>query len=132
MSKDRHEEYQRIWNKAMDEGQKAGYEAIPQPMVVQQHENMLNDASPVTEEWIVSDGVCGFAWVNIRPATHSFVRWLKKTGLLRQDAKSYYGGVDIWIGDHNQSMTRKEAHAVAMARVFTEAGIPAHPMSRLD
>jgi hypothetical protein len=58
------------------------------------------------------DGVCGFAWVVVKPATSSFAKWLKKTGWAD---KAYGGGLSIWIGGYNQSMTRKEAHAAAMA-----------------
>ena len=48
------------------------------------------------------------------------------------NGRSYYGGVDIWVGEFNQSMERKEACAAAMARVLNEAGIKAYSMSRMD
>ena len=79
---------------------------------------------------IVEDGVCGFAWVNIKPATHSFSRWLKANGLGRQD--DYAGGVTIWISDYDQSMQRKYAYAAAFAKVLTDAGYNCYAAERMD
>ena len=73
--------------------------------------------------------ICGFGWVNIKPGNSKFANWLKKNDLAR---KSYYGGVDIWISDYGQSYDRKVAHASAMARVFSQAGIKAYGTGRLD
>jgi hypothetical protein len=82
------------------------------------------------EAYYVSEGMCGFAWVNVSPGNSPFANWLKKNGHAR---KSYYGGVDIWISAHGQSVERKEAHANKMAAVLKEAlGVNAHAMSRLD
>lgn len=78
----------------------------------------------------VMRGACGFAWVNVKPGTSRFARWLKANKLARPD--SHYGGVTIWISDYNQSIYCKELHAVAMARVLQEAGINAWAMSRDD
>ncbi len=81
----------------------------------------------------IEGGVCGFAWVNFKMKnriTRKFGRFLKDNGLGRKD--EYYGGVTISISDHGQSMTRKEAHASAMAKVLREAGIEAYSASRMD
>lgn len=41
----------------LDEANKAGEEAVkaikPTPMVVQQRADVLNDASPIVEQWVV-------------------------------------------------------------------------------
>lgn len=100
----------------------AGNAASPTPMIVVGYEN-----DPVV------DGVCGFAWVNfkMKPGlARKFGRFLQENKLGRKD--SYAGGVTIWISDHGQSMTRKEAHAAAMAKVLQEAGIDAYSASRMD
>ncbi len=114
-------------------GRKAGLEAAdrmtPVPMIVSEHSNMMDDNSPVKKSWYVADGVCGFAWVVIRPGNSPFANWLKKNKIAD---KHYYGGVSIWVSDFNQSMMKKEAYAAAMANVFSEAGIKAFSGSRMD
>ena len=75
---------------------------------------------------------CGFAWVNIQPATSKFCRALKAHGLA--DHTSYYTGYDIWApcGTPTQSMDVKEAGASAYAEVLGSYGIKATMMSRAD
>ena len=77
-----------------------------------------------------SDGACGFAWIIIKPGNCKFANWLKKAGLARPDC--YYGGVNIWIGDYNQSHQKKSIHAEAMAQVFVDAGYNASSGNRMD
>ena len=77
----------------------------------------------------ISEGACGFAWITVKPANGAFGRWLIKNGHAR---KGYYGGAEIWISAHGQSMARKEAHAYAMAEAFREAGFAAFAGSRMD
>jgi hypothetical protein len=123
-----------------DEADKAGREAVsnttPTPMIVRQHSNPLDDSSEVVKEYgPILDGVCGFAWINIKPGNHPFCNWLKKEGLARKD--SYYGGVTIWVHDFEQSLEKKQAYAQAFAKVINKAfdNIPkfnALAMSRMD
>jgi hypothetical protein len=115
--------------KACEAGHAAAEACKPTPMVVQQHANMLDDSSPVTQSWVVEGGPCGFAWVVIRPGNCSFARWAKKHA--RAD-KHYYGGVSIWCPLGTQSMAIKEAYCRAYATVLREAGIDAYAGSRLD
>lgn len=122
-------EYARIYAEAVIAGNVAGEQATVDAMVVVERENPMDDSSPVMKKWIVDSGVCGFAWVVIRPGTSSFARWLVKES---KAGKHYYGGIEIWIGGFGQSMTRKEAAADAMARVFRSYGIPAYVGSRMD
>lgn len=127
--------FQHIYNEALESGRKAGTECTPVPMVVQQHTNMLDDTSSVAKEWHVPEGVCGFAWVHISPATASFCKWLLNHKYAGKD--SYYGGITIWISDYGQSYERKCAHAGAMAGIIdqhkVELGIKhCYSMSRLD
>lgn len=119
-----------IYREALEAGQKAAEACTPIPMVVGTPTSFFgNDIDYTKPTYYVADGVCGFAWVNIVPGNSKLANWLKKQGLAR---KSYYGGVDIWISDYNQSMQKKEAHARAMAQVFREHGFKAYPMSRMD
>lgn len=98
-------------------GWTAGTQVIPQPMHVVGY-------API------ADGVCGFAWVNVKPGNGQVAKRLVALGLARRD--SYAGGVTVWISEYNQSMTRKEAHARAFAKVLQEAGVKAYAGSRID
>jgi hypothetical protein len=114
---------------AFDEANRAGYAAgdrmQPETMYIRSH--CGPDAGTVYAD---AEGACGFAWVHVKDGTSSFARWLVKNGHAR---KSCYGGVDIWISAHNQSVERKQAHAVEMARVLVEQlGVEAYASSRLD
>lgn len=114
---------------------KAGWEAheaaLPQPMVVEEVQPLTG--VPTGKQWHVAEGLCGFAWVTVRPGSSSFARWLVKQGHARS---SYQGGVMIWVSTQTQSYDRKTAFAQAMAAVFTEApelaGLRIFPGGRLD
>lgn len=56
--------------------------------------------------------VCGFAWVNVKPGTSKFARFLVKSGMAH---KSYEGGVSIWVSEYDQSHDHKLAYARAFA-----------------
>jgi len=131
MTKTQEKEYEALFNKAHLAGLHAGDSVAVAPMYVVEHTNPLDDNSPIKKVYPpVMDGVCGFAWVNVRPGTSTFARWLRKTNKGRTD--SYAGGVTIWVGHYNQSMTRKEAYARAFAEVLRSAGITAYSNSRMD
>jgi len=123
-------QFQELYDRANQAGIDAVQKATVIPMEVVQHANPLDDSSPVVRSWHVPDGVCGFAWVIVKPGNSPFANWLKKNNLARPD--TYNGGVNIWISAYNQSAQRKETHAHAMARVFSEAGIRCYAGSRLD
>ena len=114
--------FDQIWQEAYDAMLQAGTAAHPTPMVVvTRHGEHIET---------IADGLCGFAWVVIKPATSRFAVWLRKNKLADP---AYGGGLQIWISAFNQSITRKEAGAHAMARVFRERlGINAYAQSRLD
>jgi hypothetical protein len=119
--------HRELFDKAHAAGMAAGEGAAPQPMyVVQRH--------VVTGEIIkryppVMDGVCGFAWINIRPGNSPFANWMKKN---THASKSWEGGIEYWVREFNQSMQRKEAFARAFADVLMQAGVKAYAGSRMD
>ena len=122
--------HQELWDRAYKEGLEAGTEHSPTPMIVQQHENMLDDSSPVVKTYApVMGGVCGFAWVVVKPGTSSFARWLKDTGKAKKHDR---GGLYVWIWEFGQSYEKKMKMASAMANVLTAAGINACSEGRLD
>ncbi|HVG51646.1 MAG TPA: hypothetical protein VM867_08440 [Xanthobacteraceae bacterium] len=120
--------FEAAYNKAAAAGKAAGEAVVPRPMVVQQRAGVFGGA--VVQDWFESEGLCGFAWVNVSPGNSPFANWLKKNKLAR---KAYAGGVDIWISAFGQSSERKEACARAMAKVLVdELGVSAYADSRLD
>ena len=146
---------QRAWcgilREAIAAGQAAGDQCTPTPMVV--YDANL-DGSPKEGGRVyepVMDGVCGFGWVELYPdstETRRFVNWLVgKQAPAAPDCdpapilsgfgragKKYGRGFDIWIHGWNQSMTRKEHAANAVARVLREQvpGLKAYACSRMD
>lgn len=104
-------------------GRKAADEIIPQPMVVV-------DGTTKAVVDVVDDGLCGFAWINIKPARGAFVNYLKAREWGSRN--EYAGGWEIWVSNYNQSVTRKYAYAQAFAEVLNQYGIKAYAGSRLD
>ena len=120
---------QSIYQQAHYKGNVAVEMTTVAPMVVQQRENPLDDNSRLVRQYFVSDGVCGFASVTVKPANSKFAKYLVENGLGR---KGYGGGVCMSIRDFNQSLQKKEAYAYAFASVLNEHGIKAHVESRID
>lgn len=114
----RERKFKEIFEEAFRLGRQAGEDAIPTPMVVQEHVNMADDNSPVKQSWLVRDGLCGFAWISIRPGNCASANFARKFWGGKTD--SYYGGVTIWISDFNQSHARKKAMAGAIAHFLNE------------
>ena len=110
-----------LWTAAVHEGKRRAENCRPMPMGVMEGDRLIE---------VVEDGVCGFAWVNIRPARGPLVKWLKANNIGRTD--SYAGGYTIWCGGYNQSMTRKAAWAYGVADVLTANGVTAYAHSRMD
>ena len=120
-----------VYAEAHAAGMAAGNGCTPTPMVVGTPTTPLGDAIDYSKDThYVSDGVCGFAWVNIKPARGKFVKFLKDNNIGRKD--SYYGGYTVWVRGFGQSLARKESYARAFADVLTTNGIKAYAMSRMD
>jgi hypothetical protein len=120
-----------LFARARAAGLEAAAEVVPIPMIVVERANPLDDASPIMRKYApIMDGVCGFAWIKIRPARGPFVSYLKSRGMGKAD--SYEGGYMLWVSEFNQSLARKEAYAGAFAMVLNAAGLNAYSMSRMD
>lgn len=112
---------QHLYDKAHTAGILAANETVCRPMTV---------VNPATgQRWHVPDGVCGFAWIVVKPGNGAFAKWLKTNKLAE---KHYEGGVSIWVSDYSQSMQLKEAYARAFAAVIKEAGLNCYSDSRMD
>lgn len=124
-------DFQAIYTEAHNAGQAAATACAPVPMVVGEETSLfsgkLDRSKPMH---YVADGVCGFAWVNVKDGRKPFSKWLVKNGHARKD--DYRGGVLIWVSDYNQSMQRKEDYAYAFAKVLQSHGIDCYAGSRMD
>lgn len=128
-------DYARVWAEAKAAGEAAAVAVTPEPIFV--YEAHL-DGSPVKGggKWISQYGLCGFAFITIRPATSGFARWLKAQGV---GHKGYYGGLEIFVHPEHgrgtpltQSVEVKGAYARAAAEVLRGYGIAASATERLD
>lgn len=124
------ETFRELWNRAHAAGEAAVRETTPTPMIVGQSADLFGGGIDYSKPtYFVSQGVCGFAWVVIRPANSAFARWAKKTYNLRT---GYGGGLHYWISDYGQSYELKQAYGRAFASVLQDAGLRAYCDSRLD
>lgn len=118
-----------LYIQAHDAGNNAVTQTTVTPMIVSQQTDPLNDNSETINQWVVNDGVCGFASIIIKPANSKFAKFLVSSQLAR---KHYAGGVSMSIRDFNQSLTKKEAYAYAFSKVLNDNGITAYVDSRMD
>lgn len=123
-------DYSQLWEAACAAGRRAAEACVPQPIVVAEANGLTSEPLPGGRSWCVPDGLCGFAWVQVRPGNSPFANWLKARGLGTAD--HYAGGVRVSVRGYNQSVAKKEAYAYAAAEVLRAAGIKACADSRLD
>jgi hypothetical protein len=104
---------------ALEAGLIAGNNAIPEPMTV------IDDQRKIS--YYVSEGPCGFAWVEFKGNT-KFARTVKKlfegkerNGLVMY-GNAYPTGKHLWITAFGQSYDRKSAMAGKIAQVLRERG----------
>lgn len=120
--------FQAVLDEALSAGTEAARKCRPTPMIVQAV-NLYDVPLPESKPEVVMGGVCGFAWVKLRPANSAFAKWLMVNGGF---SKAYDGGCDYWVSVGNQSMEIKEAFANAMAEVLRKYGFNAYAYSRMD
>ena len=121
---------EKLFREAREAGIAAGNGITPNAMIVGTPTTLLGDDIDYNKRtYYVSEGVCGFAWVVIRPGSSSLARRAVKLGI---GYSGYGGGVEISVRDHGQSYERKVRHAIAYADVLRSAGIEASSTSRLD
>ena len=117
--KERYEFYSQVVIEAHFEAHEKVNQHTPTPMHVTDGKN----------NWVIDDGVCGFAEVRLPKGNTSFARWAKKNTPFE---KHYGGGLSLWVSDYNQSMERKELYARTYADVLKRHGIEAYSTSRMD
>ena len=120
-----------LFTKAEQAGREAAQAAIPAPIQVFERANPFDGTSSVVKSYApIMDGVCGYAWITIRPGNGQAAKFAKAQGKGRSDP--YEGGVTVKVRGYGQSMARKEAYAYAYAAVLYAAGIRAYADSRMD
>jgi len=121
--------FPRLWEIAHQMGMQAAQTCQVVPMIVDEHIDQLDGNSPIKKSYFVPEGVCGFAWVTVRPANCAFAKWMKTN---KDCHLAYGGGMQYWISMFNQSMQLKEAYADAFAEALQQVGIKAYAGSRID
>ena len=119
----KNKQHYKLWVTAYKAGITAGEDVNPDPMIV------TGRAGGTVKKWVVDDGPCGFAQVNV-PGNTSFGKFAKK--YLDWSRDNYRGGNYYWIGEFGQSYTRKTAMANKINEVLNSAGLKASSTSRLD
>ena len=108
-----------------NEAHLAGIGAVSQLTI----EPMVVVDSRTKQQWVIEDGLCGFAWVIIKPAHCSFAKYLKEN---HGAHKHNEPGLMLWISGFNQSLAKKSAYAQAFAKSLNANGIDARYGERVD
>jgi len=135
-------EFEALFRRAVNAGVEAAEAITPRPMAVQAG-GLTGDFNWNKPYEVVMDGCCGFAWINIVPASAAgrkdcpFVKWLRaKAGTERFSEfgryEEYSKAWQIWVRGYGQSMQRKEVWAQAFADVLRDAGVSAYAGSKMD
>lgn len=129
--------FSNICNEAHNAGMAAVEKLQVIPMVVGQETSLFSNQIDYSKPtYYVEDGVCGFAWVNVKPKNKGNTRLGKqeRAVLESQDfsKSSYEKTYQLWISKFNQSMQKKEAYAYAFAKVLRDYGFDAYAGSRMD
>lgn len=125
------QEFQDLFDKADNAGNTAVAELKVTPMLVGSATSIFSNKIDYTKPtYVIADGPCGFASIQIKPATTKFAKWLVANSHARRD--TYEGGIYIHVGQFNQSHQKKTAYAQAFAEVLRAAGYKSYAKSRLD
>lgn len=130
---ERNTQFQQLINDLATVAETAYMACQPQPMMVYQTKGLSDIPDPNGSSWYVSEGVCGFGWVRITPATSSFAKWCAKNNI---GYKAYDGGwilpVNYFMANISQSMERAEAAARAIVQELRKHNINCRAESRMD
>ena len=114
--------------RALRAGEAAYQDCIPTPITF-----YPAGTNPAVTGNIEMDGLCGFAWVRLKPANSPFANWLRKQENKRfRTHRGYPTGLEMWPAGVSQSWERKKAWASAVAKVLSDAGLKAYAGDRLD
>ena len=121
---------------ASEGAEQAVKDCTPRAIIVGSPSTPLgNDVDPTQQTWFVEGGVCGFAYVVIKPARGKFVAELKKRKI---GSAHYYGGYSASSWEFAPSIRRDQSYERACAaasgavEVLRSYGINAYVDSRID
>lgn len=130
---ERNAQHQKLLDLSAAAAEKAYIACEPAAMVVYEASIFSDAPKPGGKSWYAADGVCGFAWIVVKPATSSFGRWLSSNNI---GYKAYTGGWVIpthaLVGQIGQSLERAEAAVRAAAQVLRDNNINCYVESRMD
>jgi hypothetical protein len=130
---ERDEKFEKLLNQLAAIADVAYQLAQPTPMAVYETAGLSDAPKPGGRSWYVSEGVCGFAWVVIKPATSSFAKYLARNEI---GYKAYDGGwvlpMHYFIAGMSQSLERAEQAAYAVAQELRNNNINCFATSRMD
>lgn len=120
-----------IYNLAVWHAETASKNIVPHPVRWGSAKTIFDtEIDPDEPSWVEDEGLCGFAWVTIRPARGEFVKYLKSRGI---GHKNYTGsGWTINTTTHDQSFERNEAWANSFCATLEEYDIHSTVTTRLD
>jgi len=124
-------DFAKLWANAEKAGREAAANVMVKDYLIQSVDILTGTPVNGSPQYVMN-GVCGFAWLIIKPANSRFAKWLLASGFGRKS--SYEGGVRVSISDfrYGQCMERKQAHAGAMCQTLCAAGINCYSDSRMD
>ena len=124
-------DFAKLYQEAHKAGLVAGEGAKPIPMVVGTPTTLFgSDIDYEKKTYYVADGVCGFAWVAVKPRNAPFAKWLVANNKGR--SSDYDKAILVLVSEFGQSLERKSQYAAAFAQVISDAGIRCHANSRID
>ena len=130
---ERDQKFETLMNQLAGIADAAYMAAQPAPMAVYETAGLSDAPKPGGRSWYVSEGVCGFAWVVIKPATSSFAKYLARKEI---GYKAYDGGwvlpMHHFIVNMSQSLERAEAASYAVAQELRKHNINCFATSRMD
>ena len=130
---ERDQKFETLMNQLAGIADAAYMAAQPAPMAVYETVGLSDTPKPGGRSWYVSEGVCGFAWVVVKPATSSFAKWLARKEI---GYKAYDGGwvlpMHHFIAGMSQSLERAEAASYAVAQELRKHNINCFATSRMD
>ena len=114
-------DYERVFQAAIEAGNKAAAAVTPPMMIVVDHDRMIQAThlEDVQMVWIDPGGPIGYAHITVRPATHPFSRWLLKQNLATRIIGQ--SGIVVRASCNSQSIHKAAAHALAVVRVIGHA-----------
>lgn len=128
-SPDKAAKFERIWQLCCESAERAAKACKPTPMFVQQHANVMNDRSPVKQQWIVESGICGMAVVRL-PLNHPFTQHLIKRGYARKNTYESGASVKRMVKSTESPLEQSYERNCAMADAFVNTLIKHLPTLR--